>query len=284
MSEDEIRHQQRKHWNEVALLLGLPIEQEPEESEPQEPEPQEPESPPEEEPAFDGGSMEEAVFADVEGMAENRNERFNEVPGEEAEVEVASFAEEVVEPEELESSSEESASLEEEPRRGRRRRGRRGRKSSPRREKDRPEDSSEEGSESIAGDHFESPESVTSEIIGTGEEEDESSPEQEPDPEKKRRGRSRRRGRRKKERGKVDSNEIVEAAGEENEEEMVYFPEGEEEDLDRRSADSEVFSEADEEMREEEDFDIMDDEPDMFKDWNVPSWQELIASLYRPDR
>jgi hypothetical protein len=27
-----------------------------------------------------------------------------------------------------------------------------------------------------------------------------------------------------------------------------------------------------------------DDEPDNLADWNVPSWQELIASLYRPER
>jgi hypothetical protein len=27
-----------------------------------------------------------------------------------------------------------------------------------------------------------------------------------------------------------------------------------------------------------------DDEPDTLSDWNVPSWQELISSLYRPDR
>jgi hypothetical protein len=29
--------------------------------------------------------------------------------------------------------------------------------------------------------------------------------------------------------------------------------------------------------------DVTDDDTD-FSDWNVPSWQELIASLYRPDR
>ena len=27
-----------------------------------------------------------------------------------------------------------------------------------------------------------------------------------------------------------------------------------------------------------------DDEGESYADWNVPSWQELIASLYRPDR
>jgi hypothetical protein len=27
-----------------------------------------------------------------------------------------------------------------------------------------------------------------------------------------------------------------------------------------------------------------EEEPDTLSDWNVPSWQELIASLYRPDR
>jgi len=27
-----------------------------------------------------------------------------------------------------------------------------------------------------------------------------------------------------------------------------------------------------------------DDEPDTLSDWNVPSWQELISSLYRPER
>jgi hypothetical protein len=27
-----------------------------------------------------------------------------------------------------------------------------------------------------------------------------------------------------------------------------------------------------------------DDEPDTLSDWNVPSWNELIASLYRPER
>lgn len=34
---------------------------------------------------------------------------------------------------------------------------------------------------------------------------------------------------------------------------------------------------------EEDDYDIMDDE-DPYADWNIPSWQELIASLYRPER
>jgi hypothetical protein len=27
-----------------------------------------------------------------------------------------------------------------------------------------------------------------------------------------------------------------------------------------------------------------EEEPDTLSDWNVPSWQDLIASLYRPDR
>jgi hypothetical protein len=30
---------------------------------------------------------------------------------------------------------------------------------------------------------------------------------------------------------------------------------------------------------------VEDDEPEEdFSDWNVPSWNDLIASLYRPDR
>jgi hypothetical protein len=33
----------------------------------------------------------------------------------------------------------------------------------------------------------------------------------------------------------------------------------------------------------EDDYDIMDEE-DPYADWNIPSWQELIASLYRPER
>jgi ribonuclease E len=32
------------------------------------------------------------------------------------------------------------------------------------------------------------------------------------------------------------------------------------------------------------DNDIGDDEPNDLSEWNVPSWQELIASLYRPER
>ena len=32
------------------------------------------------------------------------------------------------------------------------------------------------------------------------------------------------------------------------------------------------------------DRDFGDDEPTDFSEWNVPSWQELIASLYRPER
>jgi hypothetical protein len=32
----------------------------------------------------------------------------------------------------------------------------------------------------------------------------------------------------------------------------------------------------------DEDLDAGDDEPDTLSDWNVPSWNELIASLYRP--
>ena len=34
------------------------------------------------------------------------------------------------------------------------------------------------------------------------------------------------------------------------------------------------------EQKEEEDLEDMD----VLSDWNVPSWAELIASLYRPDR
>jgi hypothetical protein len=30
--------------------------------------------------------------------------------------------------------------------------------------------------------------------------------------------------------------------------------------------------------------DVKDEEMDTLSDWNVPSWNELIASLYRPDR
>jgi hypothetical protein len=30
--------------------------------------------------------------------------------------------------------------------------------------------------------------------------------------------------------------------------------------------------------------DETDEEEENFSDWNVPSWSELIASLYRPDR
>ena len=33
-----------------------------------------------------------------------------------------------------------------------------------------------------------------------------------------------------------------------------------------------------------EDEDDDGEEPDTLSDWNVPSWNELIASLYRPDR
>jgi ribonuclease E len=33
-----------------------------------------------------------------------------------------------------------------------------------------------------------------------------------------------------------------------------------------------------------DDSDFPDDEQNDFSDWNVPSWQELIASLYRPER
>jgi hypothetical protein len=50
------------------------------------------------------------------------------------------------------------------------------------------------------------------------------------------------------------------------------------------------FSEVDEEETIEsplaaaEDEDDSDDELDNLSDWNVPSWNELIASLYRPDR
>ncbi len=45
-------------------------------------------------------------------------------------------------------------------------------------------------------------------------------------------------------------------------------------------ADTEPAEEVPEAVEEEED----DDEKLSFANWNVPSWQELIASLYRPDR
>jgi hypothetical protein len=38
-----------------------------------------------------------------------------------------------------------------------------------------------------------------------------------------------------------------------------------------------------EEPKDKED-DAPDDDIDTLSDWNVPSWQELIASLYRPER
>jgi hypothetical protein len=45
-------------------------------------------------------------------------------------------------------------------------------------------------------------------------------------------------------------------------------------------------AEQDEPVKEEaaDDSDFGDDEPNDLSEWNVPSWQELIASLYRPER
>jgi hypothetical protein len=37
-------------------------------------------------------------------------------------------------------------------------------------------------------------------------------------------------------------------------------------------------------VAEETAVDTTDEEPDTLSDWNVPSWQELISSLYRPDQ
>ena len=48
----------------------------------------------------------------------------------------------------------------------------------------------------------------------------------------------------------------------------------------------EEIAEQDESVEEEaaKDDDFGDDEPIDPSEWNVPSWQELIASLYRPER
>jgi ribonuclease E len=57
----------------------------------------------------------------------------------------------------------------------------------------------------------------------------------------------------------------------------------------RRAKDAEPVTEEaalDEEVDEEEtpEEEDADEEVDTLSDWNVPSWQELISSLYRPDR
>jgi hypothetical protein len=57
------------------------------------------------------------------------------------------------------------------------------------------------------------------------------------------------------------------------------MPHADEQDLMDDDEDQEIDA-----LPEESAKDEREEEPDTLSDWNVPSWQELISSLYRPDR
>lgn len=97
-------------------------------------------------------------------------------------------------------------------------------------------------------------------------------PEPTPDDEKRRRRRRRRRGRR---RGGETPGEDEGAA---------EAPDGADGSPGSETLEGEEDSADDGDAGEEEDDDDGDVEPITFTDWNVPTWQELIASLYRPER
>jgi len=118
------------------------------------------------------------------------------------------------------------------------------------------------------------PEQVSEDNVEVGE-----APEEVPDPEgepalegdKRRRRRRRRRGRRGRNEGGADQESI---AGGPESTASGSPPEDVAEDED-----------ADEDSDADEDNDDEDEvEPLSFTDWSVPTWNELIASLYRPER
>jgi hypothetical protein len=88
-------------------------------------------------------------------------------------------------------------------------------------------------------------------------------------------------------RGRQPEPELAEEEESRGQEELAP-PGGREEEEDIREPESREFTEEEneedlEEVRAEETTEE-DEEPDTLSDWNVPSWQELISSLYRPDR
>lgn len=110
--------------------------------------------------------------------------------------------------------------------------------------------------------------------VEVGEAPEEIPDEPSPPEEKKRRRRRRRRGRRGGEAG-------GEAAGEATEQTEAgpLFDTGAEPPA---SAEADEFEE--EEEVSDEDEDEVEVEPISFADWTVPTWNELIGSLYRPER
>ncbi len=112
--------------------------------------------------------------------------------------------------------------------------------------------------------------------VEVGEAPEEVPDEPAPTDEKKRRRRRRRRGRRGENGAESAGNETAEA-----EETGPLFDSGEE--IPSSGANSEDLDdeEDDEETGEDDEDEI---EPISFADWNVPTWNELIGSLYRPER
>lgn len=259
---------EKDRWRELAELLGLPADQEPAREEPAAQTQPFDSAPPELESAQEevrkgdeetlsdldelGEPFENVEDAEIAEAVESLEQHFLD---EEAGVNLDEDAEDMPE-EAAEEGRGPATSEEDRPRRKRRRRrGRKGR--GPR-----------EGQE--AG------ESTASAVEGSSDAEES---EEEGDPlaldrpvKEKRTEEEPRRGRKRRGRGRKpdDRDERVEAV---RDEEAEY--------------DDELASQEEpeeEEVRAQEADDDDDNEPDPFKDWNVPSWQELISSLYRPER
>jgi hypothetical protein len=318
MSDEQEKRRLREHWRVVAEELGMEIEPEPEEEETPyeppaaattpEPEPEEEEVSEEREPYAQEVSEQPEPYA--EEVSEEPELPWRSAERDEPEVEAHADVEVSITelgdlPEEArhEAAGEEEEQRPERQRRGRRRgrRGRRGRdrEDRPTERADRPERApvaeradEEEVVEAAATEVSAAPD----EAVETGRE----SSREEKGRRRRRRGRGKdRRGRERADAAEAAAPEGDEGGGAEQSEPREFgewlTEEGEEvaaradraEETARRSADLD----ADEDQSAEgpgaetdgDDYDIMDEE-DPYADWNIPSWQELIASLYRPER
>lgn len=314
MLDDREKQNQKSHWRAIAEQLGLPTE--PEEELVSEPSPTEPVSEPEEQPTIPSetapaeelqepprrepwpSEVSESRFGRPRpGLyrepieSEERQEPTRSREEEEPEIIVTEgFIEHDVEEEEPEAL----------PRR-KRRRGRRGKRSG---QKEKREMGSGEPSPVLDEEGEPEPSKEMPIMEVTGDEPDEGfSNQEEPSGEKtRRRRRSRSRHRDKKQKGQgrgaltEPGDELEGIAQEEEFQESIAeglaetrdseeFAEAEEQEEKRKSSKvSRQRKEVKDEETEEADYDIMDEGPTDFSDWNVPSWQELIASLYRPER
>jgi hypothetical protein len=244
MTDDQDRTKQEQHWQELADLLGLPPAPTPE---------------PTAEPAQ---RAEEASSAEPlrpsPQDAPVAHEQRHELPSlqpearlEELAPQLESFAETELEPWEtspLSQAEELDEDVDAPPPSSRRRRGRR-----TGRESRRP--GAQDVAETVPNDEETETAQPSEQVEGAGEERS-------------------KRGRRDRGRKRHKKTPVLEERAEE-----TRFEEEEELEADARDLEEDLDEPAEPEREDEELEDV-----DTLSDWNVPSWTELIESLYRPDR